>query len=51
MAKKIKIVHKQEHKKQRAVELYCNNTPFTHRVERDKTKYTRKAKYKHSSEC
>lgn len=41
-----KLVVKQEHKKQRALELYGNNTPFTHRVEQDKTKYTRKAKHK-----
>ena len=30
----------------RAIELYCKDSPFRHKVERDRTKYSRKTKHK-----
>ena len=34
------------HRRLRATELYCTGNLFRHKVQRDRTKYTRKAKHK-----
>ena len=34
------------HRPMRAVELYAHGTPFRHKTQRDRTKYTRKSKHK-----
>ena len=41
-----KIIIPVAHKAPRATELYAHGTPFKHKVQRDRTKYTRKSKHR-----